>query len=78
MIKLYFNIKKKSLIFGGHGVKKHKSKIYDVIENFRIQYFGNPNTLISCTVHFDNDGMLFTALSSLDFEIKAFKNSPAA
>ena len=77
MIKLYYKIKK-SLIFGGHGVKKQKSKIYDVIENFQIQNFGNPNTLICCPFHCGHDGMLFTALSSVDFEIKAFKNSPAA
>ena len=77
MIKVYFKIKK-SLIFCGHGVKKQKPKIYDVIENFQIQIFGSPNTIICCPVHCGHDGMLFTALSSVDFEIKAFKNSPAA
>ena len=77
MTKVCLKIKK-SLIFGGHGVNKQKSKIYDVIENFQIQNYGNPNTQIFCPVHCGHDGMLFTALSSLDFEIKAFKNSPAA
>ena len=77
MIKVCFKIKK-SLIFGGHEVKKQKSKMYDVIENFQIQNFGNPNNLICCPVHCGHDGMLFTALSSVDFETKALKNSPAA
>ena len=77
MIKVCFKIIK-SLIFCGHGVKKQKLKIYDVIENSQNQNFGNPDTLICCPAHCGHDGMLFTALSSVDFEIKAFKNSPAA
>ena len=39
---------------------------------------GNLNTLICCLVHCGHDGMLFTALSSVDFEVKTFKNSLAA
>ena len=62
MIKVCFKIKQ-SLIFGGHGVKKQKLKIHDIIENFQIKNLGNPNTLICCLVHCGHDGMLFTALS---------------
>ena len=79
MIKVYFKTKK-SLIFGGHGVRKQISKIYDVVEIFQIQTFGNPNTLTCCPVHCGHDGMLFTALylHTVDIEIKPFINSPAA
>ena len=77
MIKVGFKIKK-YLIFGGHGVRKQKSKIYGVTEDFQIQNFGNTNTLIYCQVHCGSDRTLFTALSSIDFQINGFKNSPAA
>ena len=77
MIKVCFKTKK-SLIFCGHGLEKQKSKIYDVIENFQIQNFGNPNTLVCCPVHCGHDGMRVTALSWVDFGIQSFQNSPAA
>ena len=77
MIKVYFKINK-SLVFGGQGVKTQKLQIYDVIENFQIQSFGNPNTLIYCPVHCGHDDIIFAALLSVDSESRAFKNSPAA
>ena len=68
----------KYLIFGGHGVKKQKPKIYDVFENVQNLNFGNLNTKICCQVHYVHHGVLLTELYLVDFEIRAFKNSPAA
>ena len=56
-----------------------KTKVYDVIHNFKIQNLGNPSTPEYCQVYCGHDGMArwHALYSVLDLEIRAFKGSLA-
>ena len=47
--------------------------MYDVVENFQIQNFGNPNGRKYCQDHCGHADRLFNYVYGIDFEIRASK-----